>query len=120
MTDRQHFFSYGLFKEGQGLHKWLSEHSEPTLVGPAVAKNCVLFDVGGFPGLKRGQGTVNGQLWLLPWVTIETIFERLEKSKRYTFHAGTVDVMVGKHTFPHGAITFVFEDFKAGPRAVRM
>lgn len=94
------------------MHRWLYSHCEPLLVGKASLEGAILMDLGGFPGIRVGDGTVHGEVWALPWATVVELTMLSTRSKLYEFSLEQVEPLVADQHLK--ARAFFFKGFKDG------
>lgn len=67
----QLLFVYGTLMRGESHHRWLRE---ATFLGPhRTAPLFALYDLGAYPGLKRGRFAVSGELFALSGTALRRI-----------------------------------------------
>lgn len=58
-----YLFVYGTLKRGHGNHRVLGNS---VYIRDALMHNHVMYSLGGFPGIVKGEGTVSGELFKVP------------------------------------------------------
>lgn len=87
-------FVYGTLKRGFGNHPRFMKNEQPVCSTATI--KAVMVDLGPFPAVREGNGTVTGELYLVSKESLEQQLDRLEGHPNY-YRRRQVEVQT-----PHG------------------